>query len=87
MKYIILYLIIINLYGIYIMYIDKRRAKERKWRVSEKWIFLVALLFGSIGVIIGMKAFRHKTKHLKFIIGIPAILIVQLYLVYYYFYI
>lgn len=87
MKYIILYLIIINLYGIYIMYIDKRRAKERKWRVSENWIFLVALLFGSIGVIIGMKAFRHKTKHLKFILGIPAILIVQLYLVYYYFYV
>lgn len=87
MKYIILYLIIINLYGIYIMYIDKRRAKERKWRVSEKWIFLVALLFGSIGVIIGMKAFRHKTKHLKFIVGIPAILIIQLYLVYYYFYV
>jgi len=86
MEFTILYLIFINLYGIYIMYIDKRRAKERKWRVSEKWIFLVASLFGSIGVIIGMKAFRHKTKHLKFILGIPSILLIQLYLIYYYFY-
>ncbi|KOA21519.1 hypothetical protein CLHOM_01900 [Clostridium homopropionicum DSM 5847] len=51
MKYVILYLIIINLYGIYIMYIDKKRAKERKWRISEKSIFLVALFFGGIGVI------------------------------------
>lgn len=82
MKYIITYLLIINFYGICIMYIDKKRSKVKKWRVSEFRIFMIALLFGSIGVLIGMKGFRHKTKHLKFVYGIPAIIIVQLYIIY-----
>lgn len=82
MELIIGYFIIINLYGIYIMYIDKKRAKGQKWRISEFRLFMIAFLFGSPGILIGMKSFRHKTKHFKFIYGIPIILIIQLYIIY-----
>lgn len=82
MKFILGYFIIINLYGIYIMYIDKKLAREHKWRVSELKLFIIAFLFGSTGIIIGMKKFRHKTKHLKFVYGIPIIFIMQLYIIY-----
>lgn len=74
----IVYLILINLIGFFAMGIDKRRAIRHKWRISERTLFLLALLFGSIGVLTGMYVFRHKTKHLSFSIGIPAILVVQL---------
>lgn len=82
MKFFITYIIIINLYAIYIMYIDKKNAKSKKWRVPEAKLFVIAILLGSPGILIGMQIFRHKTKHLKFIYGIPAILIVQIYLIY-----
>ncbi|MFL0267602.1 DUF1294 domain-containing protein [Candidatus Clostridium radicumherbarum] len=82
MKFILVYLIAINIFGIYIMYLDKRKAKKGYWRVPEATLFMVAAIFGSLGVLIGMKLFHHKTKHLKFVIGIPAILILQVYLIY-----
>lgn len=77
----IIYIITINLIGFFIMGIDKRRARKNKWRVQEKTLFLIALLFGSIGVLTGMYVFRHKTRHLSFKLGIPAILICQVLLV------
>ncbi len=70
-----IYLLIINLIGILIMYIDKRKAKYGKWRIPEKTLLIIALLGGSVGTIIGMYAFRHKTQKLKFIFGFPTILI------------
>lgn len=82
MKFILVYFIAINIFGIYIMYLDKRKAKKGYWRVPEATLFMVAAIFGSLGVLIGMKLFHHKTKHLKFVIGIPAILILQVYLIY-----
>lgn len=77
----IIYIITINLIGFFIMGIDKRRARKNKWRIQEKTLFLIALLFGSIGVLTGMYVFRHKTRHLSFKLGIPAILICQVLLV------
>lgn len=77
----ILYIVAINLIGFFIMGIDKRKAKRRKWRVPEKTLFLIALLFGSVGVLVGMYVFRHKTRHLSFTLGIPVILVVQLLLI------
>lgn len=74
----IVYLILINLIGFAAMGIDKRKAIRHKWRIPERTLFLTALLFGSIGVLTGMYVFRHKTKHLSFSIGIPAILVTQL---------
>ncbi|MFL0248240.1 DUF1294 domain-containing protein [Candidatus Clostridium stratigraminis] len=82
MKFILVYLTAINIFGIYIMYLDKRKAKKGYWRVPEATLFMVAAIFGSLGILIGMKLFHHKTKHLKFVIGIPAILIVQVYIIY-----
>lgn len=82
MKIFIVYLLAVNLYGIYIMYNDKQRAKKGTWRVPESKLFAVAMLFGSLGVMIGMKKFRHKTKHYRFVYGIPIIFIFQLLLLY-----
>jgi uncharacterized membrane protein YsdA (DUF1294 family) len=78
----LLYLLAINAFAIFIMYNDKKKARRGYWRVPEGKLFLVALLFGSAGILIGMKLFRHKTRHFKFVYGIPAILIVQLFLLY-----
>lgn len=74
----ITYVIIINLIGFFIMGIDKQKARRRKWRVSERTLFIIALLSGSIGILTGMYVFRHKTRHLSFVLGIPVILVAQL---------
>ena len=62
--------------------IDKKRAKKGQWRIPEKTLFLSAILGGSIGAILGMYIFHHKTKHWYFQVGIPAIMIVQIAAVY-----
>lgn len=59
------------------MGIDKRRAKKKQWRVKEKTLFLIAILGGSIGSILGMYTFHHKTKHKNFVFGLPIILVIQ----------
>ena len=78
MKYFIIYLIVINLIAFLSMFIDKRKAEYGKWRIKEYTLFLLALLGGSIGAIAGMYTFRHKTKKMKFVIGFPAILILEI---------
>lgn len=77
-KFILIYLIVINIIAFAMMGIDKRKAIKRRWRIPEKSLFLSAILGGSIGAIAGMQLFRHKTKHTKFVIGMPAILILQI---------
>lgn len=79
--FLILYLILINLFGFAVMGIDKRRAIRHRWRVPERVLFGTAFFFGSIGILTGMYVFRHKTRHLSFRLGIPAILALQLLLV------
>ena len=85
LKIILIYLLIINLIGFALMGIDKRKAIHHKYRIPEKTLFLTALLGGSIGSILGMQTFRHKTKHWYFVIGMPAILILQILLVFFLF--
>lgn len=82
MKIFFTYYIIVNVCGLAIMYLDKRKAQRGKWRISEAKLFITAIIFGSFGVMLGMKIFRHKTKRFKFIYGIPAIFFIQLYLIY-----
>ncbi len=72
------YLVIMNIIGLAVMGIDKSKARRHAWRISEKGLFLVSLLGGSIGTWAGMYLFRHKTKHWYFVIGMPAILILQI---------
>ena len=73
----IYYLIFLNTVGILSMYLDKHFAKNNMYRISEKNLFIIATLGGSIGSIIGMYKFRHKTKHKQFTIGLPLILFIQ----------
>lgn len=72
------YFIIMNLIGFLLMGIDKYKAKKRAFRIPEATLFIVAVIGGSIGSIIGMYAFRHKTKHWRFVYGMPIILLLQL---------
>ncbi|SET36944.1 DUF1294 domain-containing protein [[Clostridium] polysaccharolyticum] len=71
------YVLLINLIGYYSMWSDKRKAKKGAWRTPESTLIMIAVLGGSLGSLMGMKKFRHKTKHLKFYVGIPVILVVQ----------
>ena len=73
-----IYLVIVNLTAFIAMGWDKRKAKKGAWRTPEKTLFLLAVLGGSPGAIAGMYTFRHKTKHIKFVIGMPTILLVQI---------
>ena len=79
---VIIWLVIINLAAFAVFGIDKKRAKKGQWRIPEKTLFLSAILGGSIGAILGMYIFHHKTKHWYFQIGIPAIMIIQIAAVY-----
>ena len=83
MKYILWYLLLINAAAFALMLADKRRAKKNRWRIRESTLILSAVLGGSVGALAGMYTFRHKTKHVKFTAGIPAILIAQLLIVMY----
>lgn len=80
-NYILIYLLIINVIAFISMYIDKQRAINHKWRIKEATLFGLAILGGSIGSHLGMKTFRHKTKHLKFTFGIPFIILCQIALI------
>ncbi len=73
----IAWLVIINIAAFAMFGIDKKRAQRKQWRISEKALFLSAILGGSVGAIFGMQIFRHKTKHWYFRFGIPAILLLQ----------
>lgn len=75
---ILLYLLAINLFGFFIMWLDKRKAKKGAWRIPEKTLFIVTALGGGIGTIAGMYTFRHKTQKLNFVIGFPVITILEI---------
>ena len=72
------WLAVINLLTFIVYGADKRRARKGKWRVPEKTLFLLPLLGGSVGALLGMRVFHHKTKHWYFVWGIPAILLAQI---------
>ncbi|MCT4584843.1 MAG: DUF1294 domain-containing protein [Peptostreptococcaceae bacterium] len=73
-----IYLIIINVVAFFVVKSDKRKAIKNKFRISEKNLFLISILGGSIGFYIGMNYFRHKTNKTKFKIGIPFLMLVQI---------
>ena len=81
---VIVYLLAINLIGLLIIYIDKKKAKYGRWRIPEKTLLIIALLGGSIGTIIGMHWFRHKTQKIKFTLGFPTILISEIIIITYF---
>ena len=77
-KLLLIYLLIVNAVGFILMLVDKIKAKKNRWRIPEATLFLVAVIGGSLGSLLGMYIFRHKTKHFQFVLGIPLILAVQI---------
>lgn len=78
MKIILAYLAAINIAAFLVMGADKHKAKCHKRRISERSIFILGFVGGSLGVLLGMSIFHHKTRHLKFTIGIPLILLLNI---------
>ena len=74
----IIYLILINALGFFLMIADKSRARKNRRRVPEATLMFVAVIGGSVGSLAGMYLVRHKTRHLKFTVGIPVILTLQI---------
>ena len=79
-----IYLIGINVLTFLIYGVDKWKAQRNKWRIPEDTLIWLAVAGGSVGALLGMHLFRHKTKHWKFLIGIPVILLVQVGLLYFF---
>lgn len=77
MVFLYAYLLTVNASGFLLMLLDKQKAKKKRWRIPEATLMGVAVIGGSVGSLLGMYTFRHKTRHLKFALGIPAILLCQ----------
>ena len=77
MDYLMYYLLTVNAAGFLLMLIDKEKARKNRWRIQESVLLGTAAIGGSIGVFAGMQAFRHKTLHKRFSIGVPAMMTAQ----------
>ncbi len=84
MNLLIYYFIGINIIGFFAMAIDKNKARKNLWRIPERTLFVIAIIGGSLGSMLGMKTFRHKTKHKSFVYGIPSIFLLQIILLFIY---
>ena len=77
MEAVLVYGLIVNVYGLFIMGIDKRKARVGAYRISERHLWSAAVLGGALGSMAGMYLFRHKTKHIQFKVGLPVLAILQ----------
>jgi uncharacterized membrane protein YsdA (DUF1294 family) len=75
--YVLIYLAVVNIFAYSLMGIDKKRAIKHQYRISEKTLWITAILFGALGLFIGMKKFRHKTKHVSFKYGLPLLTLLE----------
>lgn len=78
MRYLVIYLLAVNLLGAAVVAADKWKAQRGRWRIRERTLFVFCLLGGCPGVYCAMRLCRHKTLHKRFMLGIPAIFIVQI---------
>nr|WP_296009451.1 DUF1294 domain-containing protein [uncultured Blautia sp.] len=76
-KNIVMYLIVVNLLAFICFGVDKQKARTNQWRISENTLLGIAICGGSLGAICGMRLFHHKTRHPKFSLGLPVILVIQ----------
>ena len=83
-KFILLAYFLVNLCMFYMMYRDKRLAKNHRWRISEKALIMGAIAFGGLGMLVGMKVFHHKTNHTKFKLIAPLTTVIQIGILLYY---
>ena len=77
------YFLVISIIAIAVTIYDKRQAKQHKWRVKENNLFIIAALFGGLAMFITMRIIRHKTKEVKFMVGLPVMVVVQIALIYF----
>ena len=77
-RILVIYLLAVNFFAFILYGIDKKRARNREWRISERALIGIAVIGGSVGAILGMHVFHHKTRHWYFRYGLPVILIIQL---------
>lgn len=84
MEYGIIYLFVINIITYFLYGLDKQKAKQNRWRIPEKVLLGLAAFGGTIGALLGMRMFRHKTQKWKFKLGVPVILAIQIALVIYF---
>ncbi|MFZ3590742.1 DUF1294 domain-containing protein [Bacillus sp. DJP31] len=75
------YILITNVVAFFAMYLDKQKAIKNQWRTPEKTLWTLAIIGGSMGMWLGMKSFRHKTKHTSFCVGTPVLIAAQFILV------
>lgn len=85
MKILYLYLCIVNVLSLLFMLIDKRKARKNRWRISERSLLTLCAIGGSLGGFLGMQLFRHKTKHPRFSIGIPVMLVIHIVILFFVF--
>ena len=78
LKFVVIYLAVLNVVAFVAYGIDKYKAKHNRWRISEATLLLMAIAGGCVGALLGMRAFRHKTQKLKFTITIPLVLVLQI---------
>lgn len=78
LRNILIYLLVINIIAFLAMLIDKKKAEKNRWRIKESTLLILALIGGSIGAIIGMYTFHHKTQKPRFFVGIPIIIVLQI---------
>ena len=81
LKYIIIYFILVNFIAFLMYGLDKKKAIDGKYRIAERTLVLIGVIGGSIGAMAGMKVFHHKTKHKKFVYGLPLIFMLQCFFV------
>jgi len=82
MKLLTLYLILINALAFLLMLIDKHHAQKKLWRIPQSVLFVAAFIGGSVGTFLGMKLFRHKTRHLSFAVGVPIMIVIHAVILY-----
>ena len=83
MKFLLVYLVIINLISFTMYGIDKAKAKFNKWRIPESTLLAVSFIGGSLGAVLGMEIFRHKTKHMKFKVLNPVFLFLHILIIFF----
>ena len=84
LTYILVYLLVINIVSCSLMFADKQKAKKNEYRIREATLWQFAFLGGALGAFIGMRSFRHKTKHPNFKWGLPFLTVLQIGLLLYY---
>lgn len=85
-KYFVIFVLVMSLITFIVFGVDKWKARNDKWRTPESTLFLLAIFGGSIGALLGMQIFRHKTQHWSFRLGIPLILMLQAAVLIWYFF-